>query len=215
MAGPTEDMATLSISPLQSTFYWYRGIKRIIDILASIALAIAAAPLFPLIILLIKTTSKGPLMIRQKRVGIYGMHFTLYKFRTMHVDAENAGPVWAAVNDPRITKAGKFLRKTRHDELPQLYNVLRNEMSLVGPRPERPFFVSKLKNEIPFYLERLTVKPGITGWAQITCPYADSVEDSREKFIQDIYYIKNMSFALDALIMLRTIVIILREKGAQ
>ncbi len=210
-----DDMATILISPLQEKFYAYRGFKRIVDLVASVVLLFFALPLMPLIILLIKATSAGPVLIKQKRVGLYGRHFVLYKFRTMYMDAEKSGPVWAGKDDPRITKAGRFLRKTRLDELPQLFNVFKNEMSLVGPRPERPYFVAKLKNEIPFYLERLTVKPGITGWAQITCPYADSIEDSREKFIHDIFYIKNMSLALDVLILFRTILTIIQEKGAQ
>jgi exopolysaccharide biosynthesis polyprenyl glycosylphosphotransferase len=215
MTTPVGEMATVLIAPVQEKFYWYRGVKRIVDLIAATVISILALPLIPFIVLLIKIASEGPMLIRQKRVGLYGRHFILYKFRTMYRDAEKSGPVWAEKDDPRITPVGRFLRKTRLDELPQLFNVFLNDMSLVGPRPERPYFVSKLKNEIPFHLERLAVKPGITGWAQITCPYADSVEDSREKFIHDIFYIKNISLALDIFIFLKTILIILQEKGAQ
>jgi lipopolysaccharide/colanic/teichoic acid biosynthesis glycosyltransferase len=134
----------------------------------------------------------------------------------MYIDAEEiSGPVWAVQNDARITPLGRFLRLSRWDELPQLINVIKNDMSLVGPRPERPYFVDKLINEIPFYTERLTVKPGITGWAQVTGTYADSLEDNKEKLLSDIFYIKNMSFSLDVWIFFKTIWTIIQEKGAQ
>jgi len=212
---PIKDINPVFVVPLDERFYWYKGAKRLIDILVSSLGLIIFSPLMLLIALLIKITSKGPVLFKQERIGLYGKRFILYKFRTMYVDAEEkTGPVWASDNDIRVTPLGRFLRKTRLDELPQLFNVFKNDMSLVGPRPERPYFVEILKEKVPFYLERLTVKPGITGWAQINYPYADSIETSKEKFLYDIYYIKNMSLALDLFIFIKTIWIILQEKGA-
>lgn len=215
ITSPIDDRMSVLVSPIEERFYWYRGFKRIFDLFIASLVLLLTAPVWPVIALAIKATSEGHVFLMQKRVGLYGKPFVLLKFRTMYKDAERAGPVWAKENDPRITRIGYFLRKTRLDELPQLINVLRNEMSFVGPRPERLYFVAKLKDEIPFYLERLAIKPGITGWAQITVPYADSVEDSRIKFIHDMYYVKNMCFALDIIIIMKTIVIVFQEKGAQ
>jgi lipopolysaccharide/colanic/teichoic acid biosynthesis glycosyltransferase len=169
-----------------------------------------------LIAISIKLTSPGPVVFRQERVGLNGRQFTMYKFRTMYKGAEDdTGPVWTSLNDPRITPLGKFLRLTRLDELPQLVNVIRNDMSIVGPRPERPYFVAQLIKEIPFYVERLSVKPGITGWAQVTYKYADTLEKNQEKLLADIFYIKNMSLSLDMWIFFMTIWTIIKEKGAQ
>ncbi|MCM8796179.1 MAG: sugar transferase, partial [Candidatus Omnitrophica bacterium] len=214
IATPIDDLNPVFLRPLEEEFYWYRGFKRVFDLILSIVILIFTLPFMLIIGLLIKLTSEGPILYKQERIGLYGRPFILYKFRTMYKDAEESGPLWATENDSRITPLGRMLRKTRLDELPQLINVIKNDMSLVGPRPERMCFVETLKKEIPFYLERLTVKPGITGWAQITFPYADSIESSREKFIHDLFYIKNMSLLLDLFILLKTFWIILLEKGA-
>jgi lipopolysaccharide/colanic/teichoic acid biosynthesis glycosyltransferase len=146
----------------------------------------------------------GPVLYSQDRVGENGQIFKLYKFRTMRPDAENGKSVWCSPNDPRVTGVGRFLRKTRLDELPQLYNVLVGQMSLVGPRPERPDIVEELCRKIPYYAERHLVKPGITGWAQISYHYGSSVEDAKRKLQYDLYYLKHMSFELDMIIVFRT-----------
>jgi lipopolysaccharide/colanic/teichoic acid biosynthesis glycosyltransferase len=166
--------------------------------------------------LLIKLDSRGPVLYRQQRVGRFGENFTLLKFRSMRVDAESEGaPRWAAKRDPRITRVGALIRSTRIDELPQLLNVLHGEMSLIGPRPERPHFVAQLSQVIPFYDERNYVKPGITGWAQVNFPYGASIEDAREKLSYDLYYVKNRSTFLDLLILVATIRVILFREGAR
>ncbi len=191
----------------------YEKVKRIFDIVVSVLCLILLSWLFPLIAAAIVITSGRPVFFKQKRVGYLGRVFTAVKFRTMVQDAEKSGPQWAQKNDPRITKIGKFLRKTRLDELPQLINVLRGEMSLVGPRPERPEFVARLKEKIPFYNERHLVKPGLTGWAQINFPYGASEEDSLKKLQYDLYYIKNRSFIFDIAILLKTAKTILSGEG--
>ena len=191
----------------------YEKVKRIFDIVVSVLCLILLSWLFPLIAAAIVVTSGRPVFFKQKRVGYLGKVFTAVKFRTMVQDAEKSGPQWAQKNDPRITKIGKFLRKTRLDELPQLINVLRGEMSLVGPRPERPEFVAQLKEKIPFYNERHLVKPGLTGWAQINFPYGASEEDSLKKLQYDLYYIKNRSFIFDIAILLKTAKTILSGEG--
>src|SRR5262249_53494726 len=155
-------------------------------------------------------SSPGPILYRQVRVGLDNVNFTVYKFRSMRADAEKAtGAVWAARNDPRVTPIGRFLRKTRLDELPQLFNVLKGEMSMVGPRPERPEFVDDLVRQIPYYRHRHCVRPGITGWAQINHKYGDTLEDTMVKLEYDLYYIKNMSQSLDTYIIFHTIKTIL------
>jgi lipopolysaccharide/colanic/teichoic acid biosynthesis glycosyltransferase len=155
-------------------------------------------------------------LFKQKRLGENEKHFLLYKFRTMQDNAESrSGPVWTQENDPRITKVGSVLRKTRLDELPQLYNVFKGNMSLIGPRPERPEFIEKLKEIIPYYSERHFAKPGITGWAQIKYPYGASVEDALEKLRYDLYYVKNISISLDLLIFFETIKIVLFGRGSR
>jgi len=163
-------------------------------------------PLMALIGLLTKLDSAGPVFFRQERVGENGRIFTLFKFRTMVADAEkDTGPVWAQNADPRVTRLGRVLRRTGMDEIPQLFNVLQGDMSFVGPRPERPHFVAELQEKIPYYSQRLAVKPGITGWAQVRYGYGATIEDAVEKLQYDLYYIKNMSIFLDLLIVLSTI----------
>jgi len=193
-----------------------RFCKKIIDkILATIGLIITF-PLFPLIAVAVKISSPGPVFFKQVRTGLHEKQFLLYKFRTMRSDAEaGTGAVWAQDNDPRVTSIGKFLRKSRLDELPQLYNVLKGDMSFIGPRPERPEFVETLKQQIPYYSHRHFVKPGITGWAQIKYPYGASVEDAVEKLRYDLYYIKNLSITLDLLIFFETIKVILFSRGGR
>ncbi len=178
--------------------------------------ALAAAPLMLLVAALVKLTSRGPALLRQQRVGKNNCIFTLYKFRSMVRDAEaRSGAVWATPNDPRVTPVGRWLRKLRLDELPQLFNVLKGEMSIVGPRPERPEFVAELENTIPYYRQRHCVKPGITGWAQIKHKYGDTIEDTVVKLEYDLYYIKNLAPALDAVIMFHTAKVMLLSRGAQ
>ena len=192
-----------------------RALKRITDILlAAVGLCIAL-PMIALIAVLTKLDSYGPVFFRQERVGENGRIFTLYKFRTMVEDAEKeTGPVWAQETDPRTTRLGKILRRTGLDEIPQMFNVLIGDMSFVGPRPERPHFVAELQEQIPYYSQRLVVKPGITGWAQVRYGYGATVEDAIEKLQFDLYYIKNMSFFLDMLIVLSTVHKVLFAKVA-
>ena len=173
-------------------------------------------PILLVTAILVRLTSRGPVLFRQTRVGHHDKVFTLYKFRSMKQNAEaETGAVWAAKDDPRITRFGRFMRKTRLDELPQLFNVIKGEMSIVGPRPERPEFVSTLSEKIPFYRHRHCVRPGITGWAQINHKYGDTMEDTITKLEYDIYYIKNLSPALDFYIMLQTAKVMLLSRGAQ
>ncbi|MDY0212676.1 MAG: TIGR03013 family PEP-CTERM/XrtA system glycosyltransferase [Desulfuromonadaceae bacterium] len=193
-----------------------RFVKRVFDILLSMLGLILTLPFWPLVAFLVRYDSAGPIFYRQGRVGEGGKNFALYKFRTMHTDAEKeTGAVWATENDPRITKMGAFLRKSRIDELPQLCNVFMGEMSFVGPRPERPEFVERLSNKIPYYFARHTIKPGITGWAQVLYPYGASEEDAKEKLRYDLYYLKNNSLILDLLIVLETIKVVLLGRGGR
>ena len=190
--------------------------KRAFDLLAAVAGLALTLPALPLIALAIVLDSSGPVFFRQERVGEGERSFFLYKFRTMRKDAESGtGAVWAQKDDQRVTRVGRFLRKARLDELPQLWNVLKGEMSLIGPRPERPEFVEQLKAIIPFYSERHVVKPGITGWAQIKYPYGASVQDAIEKLQFDLFYIKNLSPLLDCLIVLETIKVMLFGRGGR
>jgi sugar transferase (PEP-CTERM system associated) len=192
-----------------------RMVKRVMDIgLALIGLALSL-PVMALVAIGIKLDSSGPILFRQKRVGERGRIFVLNKFRSMSVDAERHGPVWAAAHDPRVTRIGRWLRQTRLDELPQFWNVLVGDMSFVGPRPERPEFVDSLQREIPFYMGRHSVKPGITGWAQVRHRYAASIEDSMEKLQYDLYYIKNLSPLLDLVILLSTLQVMLFARGSR
>ncbi|MSR47709.1 MAG: TIGR03013 family PEP-CTERM/XrtA system glycosyltransferase [Planctomycetes bacterium] len=188
--------------------------KRGLDVLLAGFGLLLAAPIAALTALAIKIESSGPVFYGQTRVGKDGRVFTVYKFRSMRTDAEKGGPQWAAKNDRRVTRIGTILRKTRIDEIPQMWNVLRNEMSFVGPRPERPFFVEELRKQIPYYMERLIVKPGLTGWAQINYQYGSSVEDALTKLQYDLWYIKNLSIFVDLLIVLRTIKVIVLRRGA-
>jgi sugar transferase (PEP-CTERM system associated) len=191
-------------------------VRRVVSfVIAAAALAICC-PLIPLIALAIRLSSPGPVMFRQQRVGRRGEVFTLYKFRTMAQDAEaTTGAVWAEKDDPRITKVGKFLRATRLDEIPQLWNVLLGDMGFVGPRPERPEFVQWLEEKIPYYNLRHILRPGITGWAQVRYRYGASIAEAQEKLQYDLYYIKHLSLALDLLIMFETIKTIIHRRGAQ
>jgi sugar transferase (PEP-CTERM system associated) len=190
--------------------------KRSVDIVLSVIGLSLTLPFFPLIALAIKLDSKGPVFFRQLRVGNREKGFMLYKLRSMRQDAEvGSGAVWAEKNDPRVTSFGTFLRNSRLDEIPQLFNVLKGEMSFIGPRPERPEFVEKLKEVIPYYLKRHSIKPGLTGWAQVRYPYGASVEDAVEKLRYDLYYIKNISSFLDTLIFFETIKVILFGRGVR
>ena len=189
-------------------------IKRVVDLIIALTMLIVLSPLILAIGILIKLDSKGPAIFSQERVGQGDKIYKVHKFRSMYSDAEkNTGPVWAKDNDERITRLGHFIRKTRIDEIPQLWNVLIGEMSFVGPRPEREHFVSKLKELIPYYNERFTVKPGITGWAQVSYGYGASIKDATEKLNYDLFYIKNMSTFFDLMIIARTIKTVLFGKG--
>ena len=173
-------------------------------------------PLMLLTALAVRLSSTGPILYRQVRVGLDGQPFTLYKFRSMRADAEaGTGAVWAIRDDPRVTGVGRVIRRIRFDELPQLYNVLKGEMAIVGPRPERPEFVQALSEEIPYYRQRHCVRPGITGWAQINHKYGDSLEDTITKLEYDLFYIKNMSLSLDTYIIFHTLKTMLLTRGAQ
>ena len=175
--------------------------------------AIFSLPIAILTAILIKLDSRGPILYKQERVGKNGSPFTVMKFRSMRTDAEKAGPVWASQNDDRTTRVGRIIRKLRIDEIPQFWNILRGDMDFVGPRPERPHFVSQLAEEIPYYEQRHLIAPGLTGWAQINYPYGASIEDARQKLEYDLYYIKNQSLMLDAIILFETIKIILFGRG--
>lgn len=190
--------------------------KRYIDVVLSLGGLFLALPLFPIIALAIKLDSPGPVFFRQMRVGNKEKMFNLFKFRTMRQDAEDkSGAIWATKNDPRVTKLGSLFRKSRIDEIPQLYNVLKGDMSFVGPRPERPEFVEKLKQVIPYYSKRHFIKPGLTGWAQVRYPYGSTIEDAIEKLRYDLFYIKNISPFLDTLIFFETIKVVLFGRGGQ
>jgi sugar transferase (PEP-CTERM system associated) len=190
-------------------------VKRCFDIVVSTPILLVALPLMLLTALLIVLDSPGPAFYRQERVGLGGCPFILFKFRSMRVDAENGVAQWAATKDPRITLVGRIIRKLRIDELPQLFNVLRGDMSFVGPRPERPVFVEGFARQIPFYVERHCVKPGITGWAQINYPYGACLEDARKKLAYDLYYVKNQGLFLDLVIVLQTLRVVLWADGAR
>lgn len=191
----------------------YEAIKKIFDFLSSLILGIISLILYPAIALAIRLDSKGPIFFQQIRIGKDGKPFKAIKFRSMFISAENSGPQWAKIDDPRTTKVGGFLRKTRLDELPQFWNIIRGEMSFIGPRPERPEFVQELEQKIPYYQIRHLIKPGLTGWAQINFPYGASVEDALEKLQYELYYLKNRSLSLDLSIFLKTIKIIVKQEG--
>ncbi len=194
---------------------WEAQLKRLMDIAVSMLVLSIGAPFWAIVYALVKLTSPGPAVFRQERIGQNGKPFVMMKFRSMYIDAETrSGPVWATENDPRITPFGRFMRKTRLDEIPQFINVLRGEMSLVGPRPERAFFIEKLTVEIPWYIRRIKMKPGITGWAQVKHKYDETIDDVRQKVMYDLYYFENMSILLDIKILLRTIMVVFTGKGA-
>ena len=192
-----------------------RRLKRALDVLISLLLLIPAAPIMLLTAIVVRLESPGPVIYKQDRVGLFEKEFTVYKFRSMRADAEKNGAVWASAHDARVTKFGKFIRKVRIDELPQIWNILKGDMSFIGPRPERMAFVTKLKETIPYYSLRHTVKPGLTGWAQVCYPYGASEDDARRKLEYDLYYIKNMSILLDINIVFKTVGVVLFPKGAR
>ena len=189
--------------------------RTIVHWLVALIGTILSLPIVLVTAVLIKLESRGPVFYKQERVGKNGRTFVLAKFRSMRTDAEQDGPVWASKSDARTTRVGRIIRKIRVDEIPQFWNILKGEMSFVGPRPERPHFVAQLAEEIPFYEQRHLIAPGLTGWAQIKYPYGASIEDARQKLQYDLFYIKNQSLILDAIIMFETIKIILFGRGAQ
>lgn len=193
----------------------FKRLKRLFDVVGALVGLILFSWISLIIAIAIKLESKGPVLYRQERVGEDGRIFTLLKFRSMRMNAEEKGPVWAGADDQRVTRVGRMIRKLRFDEIPQIINILRGEMSFVGPRPERPFFVEMLKQDIPFYSQRHAVKPGLTGWAQICYRYGASKEDALEKLKYDLYYIKHMSLLLDLMIIFETIKIVLLGRGAR
>ena len=219
-------MGQIPIKNVEDSWFLYSGgfellhrpflqrFKRVFDLGASLVGLVLSLPLMGILALLVKLDSKGPVFYRQERTGQDEKPFNLVKFRTMRNDAEGGtGPVWASVRDYRVTRVGRWLRLTRLDEIPQFINVLKGEMSFIGPRPERPFFVEKLKKEIPYYALRFSVKPGLTGWAQVQYRYGASVEDAIEKLKFDLYYIKNMSWKLDIWIAIKTLKVVFFAQG--
>jgi sugar transferase (PEP-CTERM system associated) len=196
--------------------FWRTAVKRVSDLICSLVLLALTLPLMLVTMVLIKLESAGPVFFRQERVGLNGKTFEVIKFRSMCSDAESDGkPRWATASDARVTRVGHWIRKVRIDELPQLWNVLKGEMSLVGPRPERPFFVETLTQDIPYYSVRHSVKPGVTGWAQVRFDYGATVEDAKLKLQYDLYYVKNHTLFLDLLIMFETISVVLTGRGAR
>jgi exopolysaccharide biosynthesis polyprenyl glycosylphosphotransferase len=196
------------------TLGWRLVLKRGVDFILALIGAVVVSPVLAAVVIAIKLESAGPVIYSQERVGRFGEIFRIFKFRSMRIDAEANGPVWAAGHgDPRLTRVGKFLRRTHLDELPQLFNVLRGEMSLVGPRPERPHFVEKLDREIPRYDERLLIKPGMTGLAQVHYRYDQSIADVKRKLRFDLLYVKRMCLMLDARILAWTFLVVLTGKG--
>ncbi len=189
---------------------WEKKVKRLMDIFVALVILIITSPVTLLTLIAIKVNSRGPILYKQERMGLRGKIFRIYKFRSMIQDAEKlSGPVWSSKDDSRVTRVGKLIRKMRIDEIPQVINILKGEMSLVGPRPERPYFVEKLAKEIPLYKRRLKVRPGITGWAQVKHKYDESIEDVKTKLRYDLFYIENMSLKMDLNIIFRTIFVVL------
>ncbi len=193
---------------------WEKKMKRFIDIIVSLLILLISLPFSLIVAVAIKLDSKGSVFFKQRRCGMSGKIFNMIKFRSMYKDAEGkTGPVWSQKHDPRITRVGRIIRKIRIDELPQMYNVLKGEMSIVGPRPERPFFVELLSKEIPYYKRRLKVRPGVTGWAQVKHKYDENIEDVKIKLRYDLFYIENMSLRMDFKIIFRTVFVVLFGKG--
>jgi len=190
-------------------------LHRLADITLSLGLLTFTLPLMVVTAIAIRLESPGAVLYTQERVGLHGVPFTVYKFRSMRPDAEAGGPVWASTRDNRVTRVGQFIRLTRIDELPQLLNILQGKMSFIGPRPERPHFVEQLIEVVPFYADRAQVKPGLTGWAQVNYPYGASVEDARMKLSYDLYYVKHQNIFLDIMILFATIRVILFQEGAR
>ena len=190
--------------------------KRVADFTVSLFFLAAVLPITLLVAMAIKLESRGPVFYRQERVGLNGRIFRVWKFRSMRTDAEKDGvPRWASAKDNRVTRVGRFIRATRIDEIPQIINVLEGDMSFIGPRPERPYFVQQLRREMPYYDLRHRVKPGITGWAQVNYRYGESIEDARQKLAYDLYYVKNNDFFLDLTILVQTVRVIMFAHGAQ
>jgi len=209
---PSQLIYTGELGPRKSTFFY----PELLNLILAAAGILLGVPLIILTVIAVRLSSPGPILYRQVRMGRDNQPFTLYKFRSMKVDAEaETGAVWAARDDPRVTPVGRIIRQFRFDELPQLFNVLRGEMSIVGPRPERPEFVKILSQQIPYYRQRHCVRPGITGWAQINYKYGDTLEDTIKKLEYDLFYIKNMSLSMDLYIMFHTIKTMLVSRGAQ
>jgi exopolysaccharide biosynthesis polyprenyl glycosylphosphotransferase len=216
-------VSTRDLRPSQLIFFagfgprpWSVFLQNIYSWVIAVIGIVITLPIMLVVAILVWLTSRGPVLFRQMRTGQQGTTFMVFKFRSMYEDAENAtGAVWASRDDPRVTPVGRWLRKLRLDELPQLFNVLRGEMSIVGPRPERPEFVSVLAEKIPFYSQRHCIKPGITGWAQINHKYGDTVEDTVTKLEYDLYYIKNLTPVFDAYIIFHTLKVMLLSRGAQ
>ncbi len=194
---------------------WQANIKRLMDISLSALLLTMSAPLMILAALGIKLTAPGPIFYSQERIGQYGKRIWVHKFRTMRTDAEKLGPQWASQKDPRATSIGRIMRRARIDEIPQLWCVLKGDMSLVGPRPEREHFIEQLRHEVPLYLQRLKMKPGLTGWAQVKHKYDTNIEDVKNKIMFDLWYFENMSLSLDMLILFRTVWVVITGHGAQ
>jgi lipopolysaccharide/colanic/teichoic acid biosynthesis glycosyltransferase len=192
---------------------WQQSIKRFIDISLSLIALILLIPVYISLAIAVKTSSKGPIFFRQERIGLNGRKFKIIKFRTMYIDAEAKGPQLSSTFDPRITKSGRFMRKARLDEFPQFFNVLIGDMSLVGPRPERQFYIDQIVAREPQFLQLTSVRPGITSWGQVKYGYAENVDQMLQRMKFDLLYLKNMSLALDLKIMLYTVLIILKAKG--
>lgn len=208
-----EYASTLEVNqPKENTIDYYSFFKRLMDLLITILFLPFACVLILIFSIVIKLETPGPAFFRQERVGLNGRYFNVIKLRSMGIDAEANGAQWAQQNDPRVTKVGKFIRKTRIDELPQLFNVLKGDMSIIGPRPERPIFTAKFSKEIPGFTERLSVKPGLTGWAQVNGGYEIT---PKEKFKLDMYYIENKGLKIESFIIWKTIKVILTGDGAR